>query len=91
MSLRRLGSGVFEHAGLIALVHEVLVHAVRLGCRCVDRNALLFRVFEKVGAPFEAIEKATLFPGCNDFQLRRQSGERQFEPHLIVALAGSSM
>ena len=82
---------VFQQAGLIALVHQVLVHAVRLLGRGLDRDALFLGVVQKIGAASEPAQELRVLPGRVDLDLRRQGGVAELEPDLVVALAGRAV
>src|SRR5579872_34090 len=84
-----LAPRILEDAALVADVHKVAIHRVGFLRRDSQRNFLLVRVCDHVGAAFERPRSKP--PWCYDLQLGGQPREGQFEAHLVVALAGAPM
>ena len=82
---------VFQDAALEGNVQKVAVHGVGFFRRGGHGDAVLFRVGDHFGPPWELLAKALLPPRGDHLQLRRQGGGRQFEAHLVIPLAGGAV
>jgi len=89
--LRRGGVGVFEDAGLVRTMRQVLVHTPGLALRARDWDALLRRIVEQIVAALEAVVEDRVSPGRQDLDGRLQGVEGELEADLVVALARTTM
>ena len=85
-----LGRGigrVFQFAALVRDVPDIAIAAVDIGCALRDRHIVLLGVFDGVFAR----DDVPFAPWRDDRQMRRNGFIRQFETHLVVALAGAAV
>ena len=82
---------VFELARLVADVQAVLVGAVRLGDRRLDRDVLLLAVGDHLGAAGELLAELLDPPGGDHLDARVEGLGGQLEAALVVALAGGAV
>ncbi len=85
------GARVLEDTRLVGAVHQVLVGGEGLVERDGDLDALGLSEADEVAAAGEAIEEGRVLPGCDDPQVGGERREREFEAHLVVALAGGAV
>src|SRR5207253_7013983 len=80
-------SDLFELSALVAEVPDVAVAAVDVFLALLDRHLVLLRVSDGILARLNL----PLPPGRDDLDMRCDGFIRQFEAHLIVALAGAAV
>ncbi len=87
--LIRLAPWVFQHAALVGNVQEIRIHRIRRFRTALhlDRDAVLLGVSQQ----FLAREQIPFPPRRDDLDVGFEGVSAQFEPHLIVALAGRAV
>ena len=83
--------GVFQDAGLVGAVGQVLVHTPRLGLGRGDGDALLGGVGEQIISALEAVVEDRVSPWGDDLDIRLQGVKGQFEADLVIALARATV
>jgi len=89
--VRRSAVGVFEDAGFVGDVEQVLVGRPWLGGSLLRRNILLGSVFEKSRSAGKAVVKFRDSPGGDDLDIGLQAIEGEFESDLIVTFASAAV
>ena len=87
----RSSVGIFQNAGLVGAVGEVLIHRPGLGLRRSNRDALLGSVSEEIVAAGETFVKDGVTPWGNDLNVGLQSVECKLEADLVVTLTGATV
>ena len=83
--LERDDLGILQHARFVRAVHEVLVTRVRLVDGRLHRDRVERRILQQIASPLKAGEEVGVLPRSDDFEVRGERREGQFEPDLIVS------
>ena len=89
--LRGSDVGVFEDAGFVRAVGQVLVHGPGLALGAGDGDVGLGGVVEEIGTALEAVVELGVAPWSNDLDGGLESIKGEFEADLVVALAGAAV
>ena len=87
----RIHPRVFENAGLVGNVQQVPVARERFLRAGLDGDFLLLAVINHLLPAGKVGAKRSVPPRGDDLQIRRERGGGEFEPHLVVALAGGAV
>ncbi len=85
------GVWIFEDAGLVAAVREVLVHGPGFALRAGDRYFHLGGVVEQIVSAGEAVVEFGDAPWGDDFDGGLEGVEGEFEADLVVTFAGAAV
>lgn len=84
-------SRVFQDAGLVGDVEQVLVRGVGLGFGLRDLNLVLLSVLQQILSPLELGQESRVPPRGDGLQMRVQCVGRELKSHLVIAFAGGAV